>query len=70
MKLGNSSRRLQAAARQRHRNGHRTGAASVIDAARAGTADNVSTHEIQNLPTIQRSLTDIARTSPYFSPRA
>ena len=45
-----------------------TGAASVIDAARAGTADNVSTHEIQNLPTIQRSLVDIARTSPYFSP--
>jgi hypothetical protein len=45
-----------------------TGTASVIDAARAGTADNVSTHEIQNLPTIQRSLTDIARTSPYFSP--
>lgn len=44
-----------------------TGTGSVIDAARAGTADNVSTVEIQNLPTIQRSLTDIARVSPYFS---
>jgi hypothetical protein len=45
-----------------------SGQASVIDTARAGTADNVSTHTIENLPTIQRSLTDIARTSAYFSP--
>ena len=40
---------------------------SQIDMARAGTAANVSGYAIENLPTIQRSLTDMARTSPYFS---
>jgi hypothetical protein len=43
------------------------GAAPVIDTARAGTASNVKQEVIENLPTIARSLTDIARTSPYFS---
>ena len=45
-----------------------TGEASAIDTTRAGAADNVSTHALESLPTIQRSLVDIARTSPYFSP--
>jgi hypothetical protein len=41
---------------------------SIIDSARAGTADNVSQQAVENLPTISRNLTDIARTSPYFNP--
>jgi hypothetical protein len=45
-----------------------TAASPLIDLSRAGTADAVSSHALENLPTIQRSLTDIARTSPYFSP--
>ena len=44
------------------------GQSSIIDSSRAGTADNISTHAVENLPTIARSLTDIARTSPYFNP--
>ena len=42
--------------------------ASIIDSSRAGTADNVSQAAVENLPTISRNLTDIARTSPYFNP--
>ena len=45
-----------------------TGQRSLIDSSRAGTADNVSQAAIENLPTISRNLTDIARTSPYFNP--
>src|SRR5688572_10256705 len=44
------------------------GQTSIIDSSRAGTADNVSTQAIENLPTISRNLVDIARTSPYFNP--
>jgi hypothetical protein len=44
------------------------GVSSVIDSSRAGTADNVSTQAVENLPTISRNLVDIARTSPYFNP--
>jgi hypothetical protein len=44
------------------------GQTSIIDSSRAGTADNVSTAAIENLPTISRNLVDIARTSPYFNP--
>ena len=44
------------------------GQTSIIDSSRAGTADNVSTAVIENLPTISRNLVDIARTSPYFNP--
>ena len=44
------------------------GVSSIIDSSRAGTADNVSTHAVENLPTISRNLVDIARTSPYFNP--
>jgi hypothetical protein len=44
------------------------GQSSIIDSSRAGTADNVSQQAIENLPTISRNLTDIARTSPYFNP--
>ncbi|NUR55783.1 MAG: carboxypeptidase regulatory-like domain-containing protein, partial [Acidobacteria bacterium] len=40
----------------------------VIDSSRAGTADNISAQAVQNLPTISRSIVDIARTSPYFNP--
>ena len=45
-----------------------TGITSIIDSSRAGTADNVSQAAVENLPTISRNLTDIARTSPYFNP--
>jgi hypothetical protein len=45
-----------------------TGQTSVIDSSRAGTADNVSPVAVENLPTISRNITDIARTSPYFNP--
>jgi hypothetical protein len=44
------------------------GVSSVIDSSRAGTADNVSTAAVENLPTISRNIVDIARTSPYFNP--
>ena len=44
------------------------GASSLIDPTRAGTADSVSTAAIEALPTISRSLTDMARISPYFNP--
>ena len=45
-----------------------TGVSSVIDSSRAGTADNVSLVAVENLPTISRNISDIARTSPYFNP--
>ncbi|HEX2456745.1 MAG TPA: carboxypeptidase regulatory-like domain-containing protein [Vicinamibacterales bacterium] len=44
------------------------GESPIIDATRAGTADNISTQAIQNLPTISRNMVDFARTSPYFNP--
>ena len=44
------------------------GQSSIIDSSRAGTADNISSQAVQNLPTISRNLVDIARTSPYFNP--
>jgi hypothetical protein len=43
------------------------GQTSIIDSSRAGAADSVSAAELQNLPTIARSLVDIVRVSPYFS---
>src|SRR6185436_3047255 len=43
------------------------GASPVIDTSRAGTASNVRQEIIENLPTISRSITDVARTSPYFN---
>jgi Carboxypeptidase regulatory-like domain/TonB-dependent Receptor Plug Domain len=43
------------------------GEAPVIDTTRAGTASNVKREVIENLPTISRSITDVARTSPYFN---
>jgi Carboxypeptidase regulatory-like domain len=42
----------------------------VINPSRTGPAANVSTEQLQNLPTVSRSLEDFARTSPYFSPIA
>ena len=44
------------------------GESLLIDPTRAGTADNVSAAALQSLPTISRSLVDMARTSPYFNP--
>ncbi len=41
--------------------------AQVFDLARAGTAANVPTQVLQDLPTISRSINDFARTSPYFN---
>jgi hypothetical protein len=43
-------------------------AAQLIDSSRAGTADNISREAVESMPTIQRSLVDIARVSPYFNP--
>lgn len=43
------------------------GATSIIDSSQSGAADSVSSAEVQNLPTIARSLVDIVRVSPYFS---
>jgi hypothetical protein len=42
-------------------------ASPVFTASKAGTAENIPTAMIQALPTISRSLQDIARTSPYFN---
>ena len=39
----------------------------IIDMTRAGTAANISREAIENLPTIQRSVFDFARTSPFFN---
>jgi hypothetical protein len=44
-----------------------TGESPLIDTSRAGTASNVKDEVIQTLPTIARSLTDVASISPYFS---
>ena len=33
-----------------------------------GTASNISNEVVESLPTIQRSITDIARTNPFFNP--
>jgi hypothetical protein len=35
--------------------------------AQAGTAANISSSELESLPTIQRSITDFARTNPFFN---
>ena len=45
-----------------------TGASSPIDPSRAGTVDSVSRLALETLPTINRSLVDMARTSAYFNP--
>src|SRR5439155_11782994 len=44
-----------------------TGISPVIDTARAGTAANVPREAIETLPTIARSIGDMARTSPFFN---
>jgi Carboxypeptidase regulatory-like domain/TonB-dependent Receptor Plug Domain len=41
--------------------------AQVIDTERAGTAANIASQTIEALPTINRSINDFARTSPYFN---
>jgi hypothetical protein len=43
-------------------------AAPVIDTTRAGTGSNIPTETIDSLPTIARSITDVARTNPFFNP--
>lgn len=42
-------------------------AAQVIDTTRPGTASNVPVQAIESLPTINRSISDFARTSPFFN---
>ena len=44
-----------------------TASSPIIDLSRAGTADNISNDVKENLPTITRSITDIARISPLFN---
>jgi hypothetical protein len=39
----------------------------VFTGSKAGTSDSLQTEVIENLPTINRSIQDIARTSPYFN---
>ncbi len=41
--------------------------AQIIDTTRAGTAANVGSQQIESLPTITRSISDFARTSPFFN---
>ena len=41
--------------------------AQIIDTSRAGTASNIAAQAIETLPTINRSINDFARTSPYFN---
>jgi hypothetical protein len=45
-----------------------TAAPQVIDTTRAGTGANIPVQEIESLPTIARSITDIARINPLFNP--
>ena len=42
----------------------------IINPSRTGPAANVSADQLENLPTVSRSIEDFARTSPYFSPIA
>jgi hypothetical protein len=44
-----------------------TGELSLIDSSRAGTAQSVSEKVVETLPTINRSIYDIVRVSPYFT---
>jgi hypothetical protein len=44
-----------------------SGELSVIDSSRAGTAQSVSQQIVESLPTINRSIYDIVRVSPYFT---
>lgn len=39
---------------------------ALIDPSRTGSTSNVSTAQIENLPTVRRGLQDFARTNPYF----
>jgi len=43
------------------------GTTPIIDTARAGTAANIAKESIEALPTINRSIFDFARTSPYVN---
>lgn len=40
---------------------------SIINPSRTGATDSVSTEYLEQLPTINRDISDFARTSPYFS---
>lgn len=42
-------------------------ATQIIDTTRAGTASNIAAQSIETLPTINRSIADFARTSPFFN---
>ena len=42
----------------------------VINPSRTGPASNVTSAQLDTLPTVSRSIEDFARTSPYFSPIA
>src|SRR5262249_25665130 len=42
-------------------------ASPIFTASQSGTTDNIPTQVIETLPTINRSLQDVARTSPYFN---
>ncbi len=43
-------------------------ASSVFTSTNSGTSANIEQSVIENLPTIQRSLTDFARANPFFAP--
>jgi len=45
-----------------------TAQAELVDTSNAGTGSNIPQQEIQVLPTIDRSITDVARTNPLFNP--
>ena len=45
-----------------------TATVPAIDTTRAGTASNIPREAVETLPTIARSITDVARTNPFFNP--
>jgi len=45
-----------------------TGESSPLDVSAAGTAENIAQGVIESLPTINRSITDFARVSPFVNP--
>jgi hypothetical protein len=41
----------------------------IISSSATGPAANISLQAVENLPSVARSITDLARTSPYFAPQ-
>jgi hypothetical protein len=46
-----------------------TAESGIISSSATGPAANISLQSVENLPSVARSITDLARTSPYFAPQ-